>query len=438
MTTATKYKTYPKYKPSGIDWLGDIPADWEVKRLKYGFYFTKGKNAALYTAEYNAEHAGDYPVYSGQTEGEGVMGSIDSYDYDFEKVIFTTTVGAKVMTPLLLSGKFSLSQNCLLMIKSSKQVDEKYFYYQLFPLFDREKSLVPSHMQPSLRFSDLNTFDVAYPEINEQQEIVAFLDRETAKIDEMVAKKQKMIDLLKEKRQALITHAVTNGLDSKAKMKSSGIDWLGDIPDNWEAKRFGFLFSFNKGLSITKENLQDEGIPCVNYGEIHSKYGFEVDPLKNELRCVSNSYLENNQGSILQYGNFVFADTSEDVEGAGNFTYLNSHELAFAGYHTIITRPKVKINFRFIAYLFDSVSFRTQIRSAVSGIKVYSITKNILKNCYVLLPPSLVQQSIADFLDRETAKIDEMIKKVEMQIEKLHEYRQALITGAVTGKIKIN
>lgn len=216
------------------------------------------------------------------------------------------------------------------------------------------------------------------------------------------------------------------------KYKPSGINWLGDIPERWEAKRFGFLFSFNKGLSITKENLQDEGIPCVNYGEIHSKYGFEVNPLKNELRCVSNSYLENNQGSVLHYGNFVFADTSEDVEGAGNFTYLNSHELTFAGYHTIVTRPKIIINFRFLAYLFDSVSFRKQIRSMVAGIKVYSITKDILKNCYVLLPPSLVQQSIADFLDREIAKIDEMVAKKQKMMDLLKEKRQALITHAVT------
>jgi len=183
--------------------------------------------------------------------------------------------------------------------------------------------------------------------------------------------------------------------------------------------------------------LQDDGIPCVNYGEIHSKYGFEVDPLKNDLKCVSNTYLENNRGSILNFGDFVFADTSEDIEGAGNFTYLNSHEVTFAGYHTIITRQIVKINVRYLAYLFDSVAYRTQIRSSVAGIKVYSITKDILKNSYVLLPSSIEQKSIAVFLDRETAKIDEMMKKVEMQIEKLQEYRQALITSTVMGKIKV-
>jgi len=203
------------------------------------------------------------------------------------------------------------------------------------------------------------------------------------------------------------------------------------------SEAFCFLFAFNKGLSITKENLQDDGIPCVNYGEIHSKYGFEVDPLKNDLKCVSNTYLENNRGSILNFGDFVFADTSEDIEGAGNFTYLNSHEVTFAGYHTIITRQIVKINVRYLAYLFDSVAYRTQIRSSVAGIKVYSITKDILKNSYVLLPSSIEQKSIAVFLDRETAKIDEMMKKVEMQIEKLQEYRQALITSTVMGKIKV-
>lgn len=103
--------------------------------------------------------------------------------------------------------------------------------------------------------------------------------------------------------------------------KSSGVEWIGEIPEGWTEKRFCFLFSFKKGLSITKENLQDEGVPCVNYGEIHSKYGFEVDPKRHELKCVSADYLKNGQNSLLNYGDFVFADTSEDIEGSGNFTY---------------------------------------------------------------------------------------------------------------------
>ncbi len=407
MTTATKYKTYSKYKPSGIDWLGDIPAGWETKKLKYGFYFTKGKNAALYTAEYNAEHAGDHPVYSGQTEGEGIMGLIDSYDYDFEKVIFTTTVGAKVMTPLLLSGKFSLSQNCLLMIKSSKQVFEKYFYYQLFPLFDREKSLVPSHMQPSLRFSDLNTFDVAYPEIDEQKSIVDFLDRETAKIDEMVAKKQKMMELLKEKRQALITHTVTRGLNPKAKMKPSGIDWLGNIPAAWEVKRLKYVALLGYGSSLPEEKRNDAGeIPV--YGS-------------NGLIGYHDQYITKKPVIVVgrkgSYGKLTWVDTECFPVDT---TYF-------------IDEASTKNNLRWVYYCLSILKLDEGSQdSAVPGLareKVYTTM--------IGLPFGIDQKEMVVFLDRETAKIDEMVKKVETQIEKLQEYRQALITNAVTGKIKV-
>ncbi len=220
--------------------------------------------------------------------------------------------------------------------------------------------------------------------------------------------------------------------------KPSGVGWLGEIPEHWKEKRFCFLFSFSKGLNITKENLRDEGIPCVNYGEIHSKYGFEVNPEKNELKCVDEKYVDTSTESLLKYGNFVFADTSEDIEGSGNFTYLSGNTRVFAGYHTIIARPVANIVHRYIAFLFDSIDYRTQIRSEVTGIKVYSITKTILKDTVVFLPPLPEQRAIAAFLDRETAKIDALVEKERKMIELLKEKRSALITNAVTKGLDPN
>ena len=137
-----------------------------------------------------------------------------------------------------------------------------------------------------------------------------------------------------------------------------------DLPEHWRKIRFRHLFTFDRGLGITKANLKDEGIPCVNYGEIHSKYGFEVNPEKNALKCVDEEYLESGKKSLLKNGDFVFADTSEDLEGSGNFTYLNSNAATFAGYHTVIARLQSDDNPRYIAYLFDSGSFRAQVRKA--------------------------------------------------------------------------
>jgi type I restriction enzyme S subunit len=216
------------------------------------------------------------------------------------------------------------------------------------------------------------------------------------------------------------------------KTKPSGIEWIGDIPADWEVNRLGYMFLFGKGLSITKEDLQDEGVSVVSYGEIHSKYGFSVNPNKNHLRCVNEKYLRTDRNSLLRHGDFVYADTSEDIEGSGNFTYLNSKTATFAGYHTIILKPVYDINHRYIAYLFDSIPFRTQIRSQVWGIKVYSITQGILKSAKILIPPPAEQQAIASFLDTQCEKIDGIITAMKQQIEVLKQYKTSLITETVT------
>lgn len=220
--------------------------------------------------------------------------------------------------------------------------------------------------------------------------------------------------------------------------KDSGIDWLGNIPAHWQVTKLRFLFSLGRGLGITKENLLDEGVPCINYGEIHSKYGFEILPEKHSLKCVASDYLETGAGALLSAGDFVFADTSEDIEGAGNFSHLNSDTPTFAGYHTVIARPISNDIPRYMAYLFDSLPYRYQIRKSVSGIKVFSITHGILKNCYLWIPQKKEQQQIAAFLDRETAKIDQLIAKQQQLIELLKEKRQAVISHAVTKGLNPN
>ncbi|EPY7299445.1 restriction endonuclease subunit S [Klebsiella quasipneumoniae] len=214
--------------------------------------------------------------------------------------------------------------------------------------------------------------------------------------------------------------------------KDSGVEWLGEIPGHWRLSKLRYQFAFGKGLTITKEHLQDEGIPCVNYGEVHSKYGFEVDPKIHTLKCVSDKYLKDNFNSLLFKGDIVFADTSEDIDGSGNFTQLVSDATTFAGYHTIIARPFERNNSRFYAYLLDCKELRTQVQHAVKGVKVFSITQAILRNLSIWLPSKDEQEQIATFLDHETAKIDNLIEKQQQLIELLKEKRQAVISHAVT------
>ncbi|MFV2058235.1 MAG: restriction endonuclease subunit S, partial [Thiohalomonadales bacterium] len=220
--------------------------------------------------------------------------------------------------------------------------------------------------------------------------------------------------------------------------KYSDIDWLEEIPLHWQTSKLRYMFSFGKGLTITKANLIDDGVACVNYGEVHSKYGFEVNPAIHPLKCVSKEYLKTSPSALLSKGDIVFADTSEDIEGSGNFTQLMNEEAVFAGYHTIIARPKDHNFDRFYAYLFDSQQIRTQIRYAVKGVKVFSITQAILRSIGIWLPTLEECRKIANFLDHETAKIDTLIEKQQQLIKLLKEKRQAVISHAVTKGLNPN
>ncbi|MGP4789744.1 restriction endonuclease subunit S [Psychrobacter sp. 1Y11] len=214
--------------------------------------------------------------------------------------------------------------------------------------------------------------------------------------------------------------------------KESGVEWLEEIPSHWELSKLRYMFSFGRGLTITKADLLDTGVPCVSYGEVHSKYGFEVDPKKHYLKCVDEGYLQSSSYALLTKGDLVFADTSEDIEGSGNFTQLVSDDLVFAGYHTVIARPFDRQCSRFYAYLMDSKEIRTQIRHMVKGVKVFSITQSILKGVEIWLPSLDERETIANFLDHETAQIDTLIDKQQTLIQLLKEKRQAVISHAVT------
>jgi type I restriction enzyme S subunit len=212
-----------KLKPSGIEWLGDIPEHWKVKKLSWLFRYCKGPNAATLTKEYVASNTGDFPVFSGQTENEGLMGMVDDHEFDFRgPVIFVTTVGARAMTTRLVSGKFSLSQNCALIVPRATDLSVAYYNGVLRRLFDFERRSISLIMQPSLRFEDLHKFRVPRPPSLEQRAIAVYLDAENAKLDRMMEKVEAAIETLLEYRTALITAAVTGRIDVRKAADSAG------------------------------------------------------------------------------------------------------------------------------------------------------------------------------------------------------------------------
>ncbi len=221
-------------------------------------------------------------------------------------------------------------------------------------------------------------------------------------------------------------------------MKDSGYKWLGKIPDDWEVVRLKSQFSFGKGLPITKADLIEEGFAVISYGQIHSKANSGVRIEKPLIRYVSKDFINTNPSSLVNEGDFIFADTSEDMEGCGNCVYVDSQQELFAGYHTIIARSLKKQSNKYLAYQFLTDNWRSQIREKVDGVKLFSTTQTILKQTYVLLPPQDVQKKIADFLDSKCTEIQAAIDNTKQTIEEYKKLKQAVITKAVTKGLEPN
>ena len=275
------------------------------------------------------------------------------------------------------------------------------------------------------------------PPVDEQEAIVRFITEKSEKIDRYIAEQECLLAALDELRQAEIARAVTRSLNPDAPLRDSGIDWIGQIPAHWEIAPMRSCFSFSKGLTITKANLVEKGIAVLSYGQIHNKINTGVHISEDMIRFVPDSYLESNPECLLQKGDFIFADTSEDIEGSGNCAFNDFDGNIFAGYHTVIARPLNLPYPKYTAYLFQSKSWKEQVHQNVNAVKVYSINRTILRKTSILMPPLDEQQAIVEYLDAKTAKIDSMKADIQRQIGLLKEYKQRIIADAVTGKIDV-
>lgn len=214
--------------------------------------------------------------------------------------------------------------------------------------------------------------------------------------------------------------------------KDSGVQWLGEIPEHWVCVPFKSVFELGKGLSITKDDLTEEGIHVISYGQIHSKGNKSTIIVPELYRNVSDLYLTSSPQCLVQENDFIIADTSEDVQGSGNFVRVDKIQELFAGYHTIIARNKKPKCGAFVAYLMLSSLWRSQIWIQVHGVKLFSLTRGILNSTKIILPPLSEQRSIVTYLNDKCAKIDKSIETMEKQIVLLQEMKQRVIADAVT------
>ena len=341
-----------------------------------------------------------------------------------------TIIFAKVGAALLLNKRRILTcPSCLdnnMMGFIREICDLNWLYYWMCSL-DLGDLANPGAV-PSVNEGQIREIRVPVPAPDQQHTIAAFLDRETALIDGLIAKKQRQIELLLEKRAALISHAVTKGLNPNVKMKDSGIEWLGEIPEYWEVVRIKYVSSINDE-TLSETTYPDCEILYIDIGSVDAASGIQ----NKELLLFEDA--PSRARRKVRHGDVIVSTVRTYLRAIAPIIEPEDNLIVSTGFAVI--RPHQRLDSGFAACMLRAPYFVDAVVVGSVGVSYPAINASEIGNLCVTIPPSHEQHAIAAFLDRETARIDGMIEKVEESIDLLREYRTALISAAVTGKIDV-
>ena len=436
-----KSDPYKKYKSSGVDWLGDVPEHWEVKRLKYRATINDETLPETTSSDYELLYVdiGSVDPVCGITKKESYFfedapSRARRIVRDGDTIISTVRTYLRAIAPVLKPEDNLIVSTGFAVIRPrgiyasylSKAVRSPYFVETIM-----SRSVGVSY--PAINASDIGKIEIPLPILPEQDAIAAFLDDRTGRIDGLIEKKKRLVELLKEKRTALISHAVTKGLNPKAKLKPSGVQWLGDVPEHWNTWKtthgFGYLGSGTTPKSDDDDYYDDDNedgnMPWVTTSELRETVIYTTKKYVTKKAMDEHSALRVYPKDTLlfaMYGATIGRLGILGVDATVNqaccaFTKPNTLDPKFTFYWLLMSKPTL-------------LAFS-------SGGGQPNLSKDVLCQLRISAPAIPEQQAIAEYLDRETGKIDWLVAKVEEAIEKLKEYRTAIISAAVTGKIDV-
>ena len=416
------FPRYTKYKDSGVEWLGTVPEHWAVKRLKFLCDIQTGDKDTE-----NAVEDGTYPFFVRSQTVE----RINSFAFDCEAVL---TAGDGVGVGKVFHyhhGPFDFHQR-VYMLNKFRQVAGRYLFHFLRENFYKvaleggAKSTVDSLRRPLF-----TNFPVAVPPADEQQAIVELVEREAAKIDELVAEQRRLMELLKEKRQAVISHAVTRGLNPAAPLKPSGIEWLGDVPANWETSSFRHsVISIFNGLTADQIDESESTLPVTRIETISAG-------IIDEARLGFIGKEDARADRRLEVGDILFSNINS-LNMIGNCAFYSGGREIYAGMNLLVLRPAAQRCPRWLYWLVRSTVFREVVESlAKPAINQASISQTSLYGIVIPVPSAEEQVEIIRFLDAETVKFDTLTAEAQRAIDLLQERRTALISAAVTGQMDV-
>ena len=430
-----RLRPYSAYKESGVEWLGAIPTTWEVQPLKYVATFSTGWTPPtgredLYGGEHLWANISDLgPKILKTTEKTITDAAIK------EARLSKINVGTLLFSFKLSIGAVSIAgvnmytNEAIAAFTPSSRIDTGF-------LFWAAPVLIPRNAQdniygaPLLSQERIANAKFLIPALNEQHAIAAFLERETAKIDASVEQKERLIELLQEKRTALITRAVTRGLDRNAPLKDSGVEWLGEIPAHWNVSRLKHLTpGTTVGIVVTPSKYYvDEGVPCLRSLNVS---GGEIN--EENLVFISESANELHQKSRIFAGDVVVVRTGQ----AGTAAVVPKTLHGANCIDLLIVRRSKQLLSQFVYYYLNSRAAMSQATGLSVGAIQAHYNTSTLAQLVIPKVPIDEQSRIMSYLDSATEEIDQLITKVLEATDRLREFRNTLISAAVTGKIDV-
>ena len=413
-------------------WLGEFPTHWEVLRIKNLFQEMENRS------ETGSEELLSVSHYTGVTLKRESLENEDDHLTNAESLVGYKLVEKQdLVINIMLAWNGSLGISpfngitspayCVYKIKGEN--NPEYFGYlfstAMFKAEFRRNStgIIDSRLR---LYSDkfFSIFSVV-PPIEEQDEIVQHIKTQEEKINQFIQKKNDFIALLKEQRQSIINQAVTKGIDANPKMKSSGIDWLGEIPKHWEVRRLGTLGTFSKGGSISRAELtyDSNDIAAILYGDIYTKYDIVAEEIINRVSAETAS----NSVKLLK-GDLLFTGSGETKEDIGKCVVFLSDEEVYAGGDVIIFKQNI-YDSHFISYSQNSSFAKYQKAVSSKGDIIVHSYGSRLRDVTMPYPPIAEQKQIVSHIKTETATIDTAIAKAEREIELIKEYKEAMIAG---------
>lgn len=431
VTEIAKELKYPVYKSSGVDWIGKIPAHWETRKLKHLFYEkrkTSNTNLKCGSISFGKVIEKDdekipeatKASYQEVLKGDFLINPLN-LNYDL------------ISLRIALAGIDVVVSSGYIVLRNSTKIDLSYYKWLLHRYDVAYMKLLGSGVRQTINFGDIADSLLIFPPLEEQTRIAQFLDRKTAQIDKAIAQKERLIELLKERRQILIHNAVTKGLNPNAKMKDSGVEWIGEVPEHWEVKRIKHVADkFMYGTSVDCNDLT-EGTPVLRIPNVDD-LTFNL----NDLKYASLTPAETEK-YLLKENDILVIRTNGNPELVGKSAmFKGSEKFMFASY---LIRLKPKSHFiipGFLIRLMNSFLVRGALTlSARTSVGNYNLNTQSLGDCFIPYPPQEEQKGIMDFIENQSSRMNDSLLLQQDSILKLKEYKASLINSAVTGKIKI-